>query len=48
MSGNSKREYLEKIRWRYGHSGKRGKGRILDEFCQVCGHERKYAIKLLR
>lgn len=47
MSGKSKREYLEKIRWRYQHSGKRRKSLILDEFCQVCGYERKYAIKLL-
>ena len=48
MSGNSKQEYLEKIRWRYRHSGRKRKGLILDEFCQVCGYERKYAIKLLR
>jgi hypothetical protein len=47
MSGNSKKEYWEKIRWRYRRSGRLGKGRILDEFCQVCGYERKYAIKLL-
>ena len=47
MSGASKKEYLEKIRWRYRHSGKGGKGRILDEFCAVCDYERKYAIKLL-
>lgn len=48
MSGKSKREYLEKIRWRYTHSGKRAKGKILDEFCAVCGYSRKHAIKLLR
>lgn len=48
MSGKSKREYLEKILWRYRRRGKKGKGRILDEFCAVCGYERKYAIKLLR
>ncbi len=48
MSGKSKREYLEKIRWRYAHSGKRAKGKILDEFCAVCGYSRKHAIKLLR
>ncbi len=47
MCGTSKKEYLEKIRWRYRHSGKRGKGKILDEFCEVCSYERKYAIKLL-
>ncbi len=48
MSGNSKREYLEKIRWRYRHCKKLGKGRILDEFCKVCGYHRKYALRLLR
>jgi hypothetical protein len=48
MSGKSKREYLEKIRWRYAHSGKRAKSKILDEFCAVCGYSRKHAIKLLR
>ncbi len=47
MCGASKKEYLEKIRWRYRHSGKRGKSKILDEFCAVCSYERKYAIKLL-
>lgn len=47
MSGNSKKEYLERIRWRYRRSGKARKGRILDEFCEVCGYERKYGIKLL-
>ena len=47
MCGTSKKEYLEKIRWRYRHSGKRRKSKILDEFCEVCGYERKYAIKLL-
>ncbi len=47
MCGTSKKEYLEKISWRYRHRGKRGKGKILDEFCEVCSYERKYAIKLL-
>lgn len=48
MSGNSKREYLEKIQWRYHRCKKRAKGRILDEFCKVCGYHRKYALRLLR
>lgn len=48
MSGKSKREYLAKILWRYHRSKKRAKGRILDEFCQVCGYQRKYALRLLR
>ena len=43
----TKREYLEKIRYRYRRAGKRYKTRILDEFCIVCGYNRKYAIGLL-
>lgn len=48
MSGKSKREYLEKIRRRYRRGRKRAKGRILDEFCKVCGYHRKSALRLLK
>jgi len=48
MVSQSKREYLAKIKDRYRHAGKRYKTRILDEFCEVCGHHRKHAIRLLR
>ena len=48
MSRNTRDEYLEKMRSRYGrYTGKRAKSRLLDEFCQVTVHERKYATKLL-
>lgn len=47
MSPAGKREYLEKIRPRYRKGSKGEKRVILDEFCQVCGFERKYAIRLL-
>jgi hypothetical protein len=47
MSNKSKHEYLEAIRDRYRHATKRGKQRTLDELCQVCGYNRKYAIRLL-
>ena len=48
MSQNSKNEYLKKMRWRYARrTGKAGKSALIDEFCEVCGYERKYAIKLL-
>ena len=48
MSQESKNEYLEKMRWRYARrTGKAGKSALIDEFCAVCGYERKYAIKLL-
>jgi hypothetical protein len=48
MVSQSKREYLARIKDRYRHAGRRGKARILDEFCAVCGHHRKHAIRLLR
>jgi hypothetical protein len=48
MSRSTLDEYLEKMRYRYRrHPGKPAKGLLLDEFCQVSGHERKYASKLL-
>lgn len=47
MTMTSKREYLEKIRGRYERAGRLHKGRILDEFCDNCGYERKWAIRLL-
>ena len=47
MSNASKREYHLAIRDRY-HSGSKTTKRImLDEFCRVCGYNRKYAIRLL-
>jgi hypothetical protein len=39
---------LERLRRRYAGRGKEGKGRLLDEFCEQQGYERKYAIKLLQ
>jgi hypothetical protein len=47
MGNKSKREYLAKIKDRYRKAGRKGKKRILDEFCEVCGHHRKHAIRLL-
>ena len=44
----SRREYLEAIRLRYYRSSKKDKAVILDEFCSICGYNRKYAIRLLR
>ena len=49
MSQTARNEYLETMRDRYRrYSGKRAKTTLLDEFCKVTGHERKYANKLLR
>jgi hypothetical protein len=47
MSNASKREYLQEILPRYLNASKRMKRIILDEFCRVCGYNRKYAIRLL-
>lgn len=48
MSRSTRDEYLEKMRCRYRrYTGKAAKSSLLDEFCQVTGHERKYASKLL-
>ena len=41
-------EQLERLRHRYAGRGQEGKTRLLDEFCEQYGFERKYAIKLLR
>jgi len=40
-------EQLGRLQARYCGRGKVGKGRLLDEFCEQYGYERKYAIKLL-
>jgi len=47
MTTQSKRDYLAKIKDRYRHAGRKGKTCILDEFCKVCEHHRKHAIRLL-
>jgi len=48
MSRTTRDEYLERMRGRYRrYPEKPDRGRLLDEFCQVTGHERKYANKLL-
>ena len=47
MSARSRKEVLEQARARYGKRGRVGRSRLLDEVCELCGYERKYAIKLL-
>lgn len=47
MSSSAKKEYLEEIRKRYFTSTKAEKSLILDEFCQTCRFNRKYAIRLI-
>ncbi len=48
MSKQAKQEILEAILNRYRCASKKEKQSILDEFCQVCGYNRKYAIRLLQ
>ena len=43
----SRKEVLERARQRYGKRGREGRSRLLDEVCELCGYERKYAIKVL-
>ncbi|MEH6826463.1 MAG: hypothetical protein V7629_21515, partial [Motiliproteus sp.] len=47
MGTKEKRAYLDAIRKRYRKVSRSGKGTTLDEFCAVCGYQRKYAIRLL-
>jgi hypothetical protein len=47
MGRKERRAYLEAIWGRYRVSDRRTKKQILDEFCAVCGYNRKYAIELL-
>ena len=48
MTTELKRQYLKNIRLRYHGSSKKKKGLILNEFCEVFGHTRNHAIKLLK
>ena len=47
MGKNERQAYLKAIRSRYRRASKTGKTIILNEFCEVCGYNRKYAIRLL-
>ena len=47
MSQKSKNEYVEKMRLRYQSRGREGKSKLLDELVEVCGLNRKHAIKLM-
>jgi len=48
MSRAIKDDLLPRLKERYAHRGREGRGRMLDELCADYGYERKYAIKLLR
>jgi len=46
-SFGARMEYLKAIYERYHKASKEARSRILDEFCKVCGYNRKYAIRRL-
>jgi len=48
MSTSTKYEILEAIRIRYKDSARKIKTQLLNEFCSLCGYNRKYAIRLLK
>lgn len=48
MSGEGKREYVERLRHRYLQAGRLEKTKILDEFVAVTGLHRKSAVRALR
>jgi hypothetical protein len=49
MSQTSLQELLQLLRYDYRQTpGKGARGAILDQWCRASGHERKYAIKVLR
>jgi hypothetical protein len=47
MSCEARGEYIAVQKRRYRRAGRVYKTRLIDEVCEVCGYERKYAIKLL-
>src|SRR5712691_11911709 len=47
MGRGSRWEYFRAIFFRYREAFGKQKGRILEEFCRVCGYNRKYAIRKL-
>jgi hypothetical protein len=47
MARQSKREYLHSLYKRYRQGRRTQKTAMLEEFCKVCGYNRKYAIWLL-
>lgn len=47
MSEKSRWEYYLKMRIRYQKANKAEKQKLIDEFCEVCGYHRKYAIMKL-
>ncbi len=47
MSKQSREDFYKTVVRRYRNSDKKTKSQVLDEFCEVCGYNRKYAIRKL-
>lgn len=47
MGKTEKQAYLVAIHSRYHKADRRGKSKILDEFCATCSYNRKYALRRL-
>jgi hypothetical protein len=47
MSARSRKEVLGQAGQRYAKRGREGRSRLLEEVCELCGYERKSAIKVL-
>jgi len=47
MSKQSREDYYKTVVKRYRDSDKKTKSHVLDEYCEVCGYNRKYAIRKL-
>lgn len=47
MGKDERYAYLKAVKDRYCQADKKSKAIILDEFCHVCGYNRKYAIRIL-
>ncbi len=45
MNTEAKKQYMETLREKYFKADKKGKSKILDEYCENTGEDRKYAIK---
>jgi len=48
MSQNTKREVLEKLRWRYATAGLEHRRKLIDQAVELMGYHRKSAIRALR
>jgi hypothetical protein len=48
MSQNTKKEVLEKLRWRYGRAGLEHRKKLIDQAVELMGYHRKSAIRALR